>query len=650
MLENFNSSWLILVALSTTVILMLIFMGGVFLSIFPSIRLSRSAFPLVCENLLQGTLIFSLTGFLGVLAGSPLIQTSLVLIVLFCLIQIRQMYTEPSKDDLWPKFKQLSECSSLASLAVIVIGSIIWSANNIEELKTTSAGDLILAPWNDIFYHARLIGLFAQFTGDSATLHYSMSGEPMPIYHYASYIIPSIISSLGNIPSLQIATSFYPVFGMILTGASMALLGNLMTDSLGVLLALFILFFVPDPSFWMPPTGFNGWYSYFFFQQVGIGGTYAVAIMGLALAYALRAFQLRSSLLISTALVVFAAAGVFKVQIVLAYGIFFVVFVWWSIEWKSKLFQLGSLLTIGLFFLIAIHSFNKIPNTPSFFISSEGIKQNIWTLTNSIPTPTVNIFYRLYAAPLAVVVLFLKTYGLIFPSSLLVAWALRNHKPSKIIIKLLLTAYFGHVFIALFIANNIGYGDFYEVNHKTFVWPFFVISFCFSVLLWNFFRIKNFSVLHNRIPIIGLASFFIIFTIISSDTVQKKSGHYSINTPINKGLFASAVYIKNNSLPGEVAQLCENDNYNELGSITERPIYIVRIAVNSPPLNDRQIERFAKLKSILQAQNLVMAKSLVASANITWLLMTPNCQAEWEKQLQPVFSSEGYRLYNTKLF
>jgi len=175
MLEILYSSWFILVTVSTTVILTLIFTGGG-LSIFPSIRLSRSMFPLVCENLLQGTLIFSLMGFLGILAGSPLIQTSLVLMVLLCLIHIWQMYTKPRKYVLGPKFKQLSEYSSLASLAVIVIGSIIWSANNLEGLKTTSAGDLVLAPWVDIFYHARLIGLFAQFTGESATLNHSMSG------------------------------------------------------------------------------------------------------------------------------------------------------------------------------------------------------------------------------------------------------------------------------------------------------------------------------------------------------------------------------------------------------------------------------------------------------------------------------------------
>ncbi len=261
MLENFYSSWIVLVALSIAVILILIIMGGVFLSIFPSIRLSRSAFPSVCENLLQGTLIFSLAGFLGILVRSSLIKTSLVLMVFFCLIQGWQMYTKPRKYDLVAKFKQLLELPNLASFAVIAIGSIIWSANNIEGLKTASGGGLVLIPWLDMFYHSRLIGLFSQFSGDPATLNYSMSGEPIPPYHYASYIIPSIIASLGNFPALQITTSFYPVFGMVLTGAAMVLLGSLVIDNLGVLLALFVLFFIPDPSFWMPPTSFNGWYS-----------------------------------------------------------------------------------------------------------------------------------------------------------------------------------------------------------------------------------------------------------------------------------------------------------------------------------------------------------------------------------------------------
>ncbi len=326
--------------------------------------------------------------------------------------------------------------------------------------------------------------------------------------------------------------------------------------------------------------------------------------MGLALAYVFRAFQLGSIWLAFIALVVFSVAGLFKVQIVLAYGMFFVLFVCWNIEWKSKWFRLGTFLTIGLCFLMVLHFLNKIPHSPSFFISSDGIKENIWNLTKPILTPKVSVFYWIYSAPLAVIVLFLRAYGFIFPVSLLLAWALRDHKPSKIIINLLLITFFGHAFVAILIANNTGFGDFYEVNHKTFVWPFFVIYFCFSVLLWHFIQIKNISVLRNRSLIMALSILFIIFTLISSETVQKNSGQSAINTPINKGLFASALYIKNNSLPGEVAQLCENDNYNKLGSITERPIYIVQIVVNRKALNNQEIERFTKLKAIIQAQNL----------------------------------------------
>ncbi|MFH0994393.1 MAG: hypothetical protein V1844_02725 [Pseudomonadota bacterium] len=619
---------------------------------------------------MHGTLLVSWVGFIGILFGIPLPTTFCFFSLAFSLLFIKYLVCKSIGVKQISSWSRSQLQAFAASVLIILTGSLSWSINNLDGLKTTPTDDLLLAPWSDIFYHARVIGLFAQFASDPATLHPSMSGESLPLYHYGSYIVPSIISSLCDIPSLQIATSFYPVFGMVLTGASMVVLASLVTNSIGVALALLILFFVPDFSFWIPQAWFRTawegghsnflrWFSYFFFQQVGIAGAYAVAVMGLALAYALRAFQTRSLWLAFIALAVFALACIFKVQIVLAYCMVFTLFVCWNTDWMSKLFRLSFIVAIGIVFFIAIQQLNKIQNAPSFFISTESIIKNfdklILPIANKlipfVNKPKINFFYWLYAVPLTGIILFLLTYGLIFPGSLLLAWALRKDKPSQIIIRLLFTTLLGHAFVSLFIAYNTGHGDYYEVNHKTFVWPFYVISFCFSVLLWNYLKINHSLVVYKRMAALCIVVCLVVFTFISSTGVQTKfilPGF--INRPIDKGLFASAVYIKNNSLPGEVAQLCENDYLNTLGAITERPIFIVDYVINNPPLTNRQIERFAKVQSILQVQDLATAKSLLSIANITWWLMSPRCQAEWEKQTQPVLSPEGYRLYKTSLF
>lgn len=630
-------------------------MGWALLSTFPKFRLSSSGFPSACENLLLGTFVYSIIAFIGLLAGYPLFKTSAILITILTLTTIWKNNSKSNieNNSSTISFKiNFSTLTTVASLGIIVVGSIAWSINNIEGLKATPTGDFILIPWLDIFYHAGWIGLFAQFKGDTAITNIYMSGEPLPIYHYGSYIVSSTISSIGNIPSLQIATSFYPVFGMALTGASMVMLSSIVTDRQGTLFALFVLFLIPDFSFWMPLFGLHAsmerWYSYYFFQQVGIGGCYATAFLGFSLCYALRAFQIKSLWLAFSAVIIFALTSFFKATYVLAYGIFFTTYVCFNLKWKSHLFRISIIVALVSIFILIIAHLNKLPGFPSFFISLDGIKSNAIKLMKPISIEqSANFIIQASAIPLAGCALLIRTYGLIFPVSLLLAWTLKDHKQSNIIINLLITTFISHLFIALFIApNNTTNGDAYEINHKSFVWPYYVIIFCFSVLLYNYTSTRQYLHKQHSISIISIASIFIAFTIISSFNVQNSFDAHTRN-PINKGLLESAIYIKNQSKPSEVVQLCEINSLNELGTLTERPSYIVNIKIYHLSITDQKLKRYDIVKSILDAQDTVIAKSLLTSANISWWLMAPNCKADWEKQIQPIFRSGQYRLYNT---
>ena len=110
-----------------------------------------------------------------------------------------------------------------------------------------------------------------------------------------------------------IQSSLYPLLGMLLTGASIYMLTHLVAGGQYALFAVCFLFFLPDITFWLASDSRQN--SYFFFQQVGIGGSYAVAVMGLALGYAFQAFQKKSTLLCLVSVIVFFLAGFFKIQI-----------------------------------------------------------------------------------------------------------------------------------------------------------------------------------------------------------------------------------------------------------------------------------------------------------------------------------------------
>ena len=353
LVAQYESSWAWLTAVSIAVLMVLTAWGYVILTLFPQLRINRSNFAFLCESLLHGFLLLSVAGFAGVFLNIRVYQTFAIISSLFILVWLLPLRM-PSANG---KFLDQPECSKtenrlqIWALILVIAGSILWSFSSLRGLEETG-GSIFLVPWVDFFFHARQIGNFAQFGGDFGTLNWAMYGESLPPYHYGSYMVSALVSYLGHIPSMQIATSLYPVLGMFLTGASIFVLASVTTGAASALLAVVLLFFLPDTSFWLP--GSARWNSYFFFQQVGVGGSYAVAIMGLALAYALRAYQLKSLPFCLIALSIFSVAGLFKVQIFLAYSIFFFLFVIWNADWISKKLRFASVCVVIVAFCLEI--------------------------------------------------------------------------------------------------------------------------------------------------------------------------------------------------------------------------------------------------------------------------------------------------------
>jgi len=652
LITHFESSWIVLVALSLAGIMTLVAWGAAFLRIFPRLRLNQALFAFYCESLLLGTMLFSLTGFVGVLLGFRLVSSLLTISALayiFVFIELRSwLKNKPSSGKLSVETseKQLL----IPSLAVIVLGSILWTINNLQGLTTTPKGEIVLAPWIDIFYHAKCISLFAQFQGDPGALNYTMHGDKLPLYHYGSYILSSFVSSLGGIPSLQVATSLYPLFGMLLTGVSIYMLTHMVAGGRCALFAVCFLFFLPDITFWAASDSRQN--SYFFFQQVGIGGSYAVAVMGLALGYAFQAFRKKSTLLCVVSLLVFLLAGFFKMQIVLAYSLLLFLFIIMNIDWLDKKYLIiVTIFSLAIFFT-AVSKLNQIPSAPTFSITSSGVIAHLNSVQKIIHVTTCNSFAMIPAIISYAITLLLTTYGIIFPLTMYLVYRLRKTVETKKISRLVLLTLISHVAIKLLISDNAGYGDLFEVNHKTFVFPYFITVFCAAYLLTFFIKQRIISPLRlsHKLILASLGLFFIVSTGYAAFDLQNwRSLRGYTNIKIDKGLFESSLYAKDHSSPGEVVQLCENDPFDQFGVLADRPVFIAHAIVNTPPVNYNEQQRFSTINKIVQAKSTDTIKALLPTTKISWLLMSPRCYAAWENQLSPVVTSEGYRLYNMRL-
>jgi len=269
-----------------------------------------------------------------------------------------------------------------------------------------------------------------------------------------------------------------------------------------------------------------------------------------------------------------------------------------------------------------------------------------------IQVRSLSSFALIPAIFLYAITLLLTTYGMIFPLAMYLVYRLRKTVETRKISQLALLTLIIHVAIKLLISDNAGYGDPFEVNHKTFVWPYFVTVFCTSYLLTFFInqRIQRPLILKNRIIVAMIMVFFIVSSVFASLDLQNwRSLRGYTNIKIDKGLFESSLYVKDHSSPGEVVQLCENDPFDQFGVLADRPVFIAHAIVNTPPINYAEQQRFSIVNKIIQAKSTDAIKVLLPATKISWLLMSPRCYAPWEKQLSPDVISEGYRLYRMRL-
>jgi hypothetical protein len=639
-IEPFYSSWVALGGLSIVVVCALAAIGDVALRLVPVLRVAHDAPARHAESLLVGLLVFSVLGFVGVLARVPLVATFAGCVAVAALLGLALRRKAVA---VLPRGESAPAGAAWGALGLIVAGSLIWSVTNLRGLE--ASGETVrLVPWVDVLFHARQISNFAHFQGDAGALHWSMYGEPMAAYHYGSYVVSALIGALGDASAIQLATSVYPVFGMVVSGAAMLVLAQSTLGWRAALVALALLYFLPDLSSWVPRLTRQG--SYFFFQQVGVGGAYATGVLGLALACALRARATGVRLLSVWALGLLLASALFKVQIVLAYGaVFALVVIALAPGLDRRLRALGFAAVIGLT-VAGMAVLAGLPNAPTVSVSLDGVRK----LFHLGAPGDVPIVAQLALLPVGAVGVWGLTCGVLLPLALWLAWKHRAEPALRAPIALLLAFLLAHAAVRLLIDDNRGYGDHGEVNRKTFVLPYFVVVYAVAALAWHHVQAWPREHPLRRRPVWQAAgALMVVASSLAAWRLQvwpgKSERFTGVEVPVQ--LLASAVHLRRTTAPSAVVQLCENDPLLTLATLAERPIYVARFVINpinTPPPNRAERERLARLEAIDHAPDFDRALRLARDTSIDWFVLTPQCRPLWEASAATVRADGGYRV------
>ncbi len=540
-----------------------------------------------------------------------------------------------------PAFRQrmpvvtVSPMTALCAV-VCILATGFWSIENLRPLAIGNE-EVVVHAWQDMFIHARLVAMFGLSQGVTTLSNFDLSGQPMSVYHYASYMIPAAILSLRGGTAYSLAASLIAPLGVVLTGFAAYGFGKLLTgrETVG-LLACCALLLVPDASYF--GLG-NRWTGYNFFQQVGVAGPYAVAAMGLGWALVLRGLAKESWHTIMAGFLLCGLSAFFKSQIFLAYAMIPLLFVWVfhpKLSGSARISLIAA--TVGSY-VAALAFMAHIADAPTLAFSTSGFRVNLQAILANFPAEPRLMWQNLFgnnpgAGKILLVgapMLLLSNYGLSI-LALGPAWWLAGTRQliSKPLAWFPLWIIIPHLILALATTPNSGPGDPFEVFHKTFVWPVWAITVWIGVIvgLWvgDALRAKysfatiSAALILCTLPIIWYGSSVQSGIIWSQNAMDLK---------LPRGLYDAALFVRNNSHPGEVVQLSDNDPYLMFPAFCERPLWVIRSGMNLGTPPPEVIKRFNIVASLRKQAHIASVFSSAQLLGIQWWVSKGPVPADW---------------------
>ena len=165
-----------------------------------------TALPLKIKEQLTLQLLFGffiVNTLLFILIITTPLKVTTIFEILICCGLFLTLFA-PKKNAVCPSAE--SQLPALLCLFISGLGATLWCGDALS--LPVNNGETIFFPiWQDAFVHARLISSFAHKDGWHSISNINMAGTPPIFYHYASYVMSSVASSLTGLSAYNIFAS-----------------------------------------------------------------------------------------------------------------------------------------------------------------------------------------------------------------------------------------------------------------------------------------------------------------------------------------------------------------------------------------------------------------------------------------------------------
>lgn len=539
---------------------------------------------------------------------------------------------------------------AIAMMLVVGLFVGIWSLQNLAGLSVRSER-VVSAPWQDTFYHAMWIGHFARNSGASLHANPYVAGDSIPPYHYAGYMLPALISTIAGVSAYDTAVGVFAPLSLFLTGTTAYVFGRTLQGPMTGLITALLVLALPDPSFYVHG---NRWMSYFFFQEIAGNGACGTALLGLAWTWALAGAAAGHRAPMVLALIAGAVVSAFKSQIFLAYSFAllpFVLLTFPRLSWRRK----SGLLAAAVVALpLSGALLASIAHAPTFKLGTTGAIENL-----PYAVATLSPAWRLRLSKLdggywlfltrAMPFMLVAYFGL-WLSALMLSLSARVRAALPPVVRLFPWIVVANFLVVAFgLEANLGYGDPFEVTHKTFVWPYFALAVWTGLAASVQLGGERFRGQWTSIGVVcGAAALLLPLDLGCARSLQNgfvfPGSETLINITFPRGEFEAAEYLRTNSAPGSIVQLLEPDPLVTFVALSERHAYVANFTVNVPP-NPQVLDHLARVNALETLDSADELRRVSRSLGIDYVVVPPTKWPAWSVALAPVFESGGYRVY-----
>ena len=448
--------------------------------------------------------------------------------------------------------RKINRTSISPSLTPVVVSficgtSLVWSWQAIRSFARLRT-EGILHAWVDFFFHSTVIAQFGHFSALNGTSIFSY-GTRIPLYHWASYMLPAVLCTFSSTPALVLATSFWVLLGFITMAMGAWVLGAILADWIGAIAAVLLILLAPSAAHY-------GLHNHFFdfpwLLQISAGLSFGVGLSLLAIGLFIIALRNHNVFAAGAATIFALAEAAFKMHFMvtlLPACALFVILRWRWTRPNTKFVALGAFVSATLLLMLFAERINRAPH---FFTGAHNVTKILSLMLDMKPGAAPNLFPKIatstpffISTPIGILLVLIAATGLLLPFYFL-GWTslhkLRLARPADCFPLLMLVVY---CFVILCFPTQTFTGDPTEYQHRNFVLIYAVLSvWCsyFAVMLAN-------HLWHRRLPLVlaVCACCMLPVPLLLESTAQTnvlKWTKSSASNPVPSGLFESAQYIR----------------------------------------------------------------------------------------------------------